>query len=154
MPRGRPRSPKPGPDAYSNDQYNSFLSRIDSNGSDLAEIQADRRELLKAETQRGMNRKAHTFVQSLRTAVRNDKMTLQDALATLDCVPVYAEWAGMRDQLDMFDDDVAREQPETPPPAAKSNGNGAAKASNGKAAGALKAAQQHLGTGDDLSPAA
>jgi uncharacterized protein (UPF0335 family) len=99
---GRPRSPAKSPDSYSSDAYGKFLSRIDDNSSELAEIQADRREILKAEAQRGLNRKAHAFVQALRTAVRNDKLTQQDAVAILDCVTVYAEWSGLTKQSDLF----------------------------------------------------
>jgi uncharacterized protein (UPF0335 family) len=106
--RGRPALAKPGPDSYSSDKYTSFLNRIDNNSGEIAEIQADRRELMKAEAQQGLNRIAHAFIQSLRTKVRNDKMTQQDALATLDYVAVYADWSGLTDQSDMFRDEADR----------------------------------------------
>jgi hypothetical protein len=100
--RGRPRSEKPGPDAYNSADYKVFLANLDSNESELSILREDRRELVKAEVERNLNRKAHAFVQSLWLAVQSEKMTLQDAIATLDCVPVYAEWRGLFDQGDML----------------------------------------------------
>jgi hypothetical protein len=102
MPRGRPRSPKPGPDAYSNESYKVFVANLDTNEGELSILREDRRELVKAEVERNLNRKAHTFVQSLWLAVQSEKMTPQDVVATLDCVQVYAEWRGLLDQSDMF----------------------------------------------------
>lgn len=146
MPRGRPPTPKPGPDSYSSNRYESFLHRIDDNTGELNTIQADRRELIKAETQQGLNRKAHQFVQSLRTAVRNDKMTQQDAVATLDCTQVYAEWSGLTAQRDFFrqEEDAApkRESGKAPGRARSKKANG------GGADEALDRAKQHLGTAE------
>lgn len=161
MARGRPRLSKPGPDAYSSDLYQAFLDRLDSTDTDLADIRADRSEIIAAETQRGINRKAHAFIHSLRTAVRNDKMTQQDAVATLECVDAYAQWAGLLDQQDLFKSEADRLQRAAPP---LPTGNGAAKArgakgkgskvTKGDATAALAAARAHLGTDEDLPPAA
>jgi hypothetical protein len=160
MARGRPRSPANSPDSYSSDAYDKFLSRIDDNSSELAEVQADRREILKAEAQRGLNRKAHAFVQALRTAVRNDKLTQQDAVATLDCVTVYAEWSGVTKQSDLFRNasqtdavTAANEKATKAASAPALNGsNGGSKPKRQKkgpsldTGAALDAAREHLGT--------
>lgn len=132
---GRPKKPAPAPDSYRSDRYKDFLHRIDANASDLNGARAHQRELIKAEANQGMNKRAHEFVQKLRTAVRNDKMTAQDAIATLECVDTYAEWAGLKDQGDMLRGDDKPSAEETV--AAKATGKNG---SGGKAEGAFKKA--------------
>lgn len=102
--RGRPPSPKPGPDSYSSDKYQSFLRRLDSNSADLDDLKDDRKELVKAEVEQQLNRFAHQVVESLRTKVRKGKMTVQDAQATRDAVNAYFDWSGLADQRDMLRD--------------------------------------------------
>ena len=57
---------------------------------------------MRAEKEQGLNTLAHDFVQKLRGRVHKGKMALPDALACLDCIPVFAEWAGLKDQGDLF----------------------------------------------------
>lgn len=105
--RGRPRNPTPAPDSYSSVEYQAFLARLDVTTADLKLAQEDRGEIMRAEKEHGkVNAKAHAFVYALRTAVDAGKLAPQDAVATLECVAVYAEWAGLTAQRDMF-----REQP-------------------------------------------
>ena len=163
--RGRKPTPKPGRDAYSSASYQTFLSRLDQTEGELELLKDDRKEIVNGAKEEGLNALAHNFVQSLRSKVHKGKMTTQDAQATMDAAIAYFEWSGLADQRDMLREPVKEmaELETTLAPTTKPTGNGTdkkakanggAKVTKGDATGAIAAAKEHLGTGDDQTTAA